>query len=1047
MADYNLGTARGKIVIDSSGAVVGMQKASGAASGAKKSLSETSSSFMGAGKSFALAGGAIVGAFGFAIKTAGDFEKRISAIAAVSGATGPEIDSLRKKALQLGADTAFSASESASAMEELVKAGVSVPDVLNGAADATVALAAAGEIALPEAASIAANAMNQFSLSAKEMPHIADLIAGAANASSIDVSDFGMSLSQVGAVAKLAGLSFDDTALAITAMGNAGIKGSDAGTSLKSMLAHLQPQSKRATDAMRELGVITEDGTNKFFDQTGKLKSLAEMSQILQDGTKGMTNQQKLANLQIAFGTDGIRAATIVAGEGADGFNKLADQMGKISAADVAAKRMDNLSGSVEQFTGSVETVLIQVGEIFQPVLRGIIDFATGIVNSFSNINPTVLKFIVIIVGVVGALLLAFGAFLIVAGGVMKLFATFQALQALLAANPIVLIIGAIIALIAILAIAYLKVKVFRDIINGMVSGIVDLFRPLAEIVVPFFQNLVKQVQNLFNMFKSGQGSSQGFAEILDNIFGNTGKLIPIFRGLYDAVAKVFNWIKGTAVPIISRFVERIGGVKTVLKIIGIAIAAVVAPFLTLGAALVYAYKNFEGFRNVVNSVARVVGGVLKSVFGWLASVLPTVGKAIVAVAKFFVYLAKEIVERLQSAFKWIQKNVFPVLSAFASLVAAVVGLIISIWKKLWPVFEFVGKMLLAVLVPIFKIAFGIIRTAITVFVNIVQAIWSAFGSKLWNIIKIAWDLIRGVVEGALRIIKGIINLVTGIIHGDWSQIWNSIKDIFSGVWRIIQSVLKAAIGVIGNVISGALALIKAIWSGAWNTVKSVLSAVWNGIKSAVSTSINAVIGFVRALPGRAVGALGAIASTLYNKGKDLINGLWNGAKNIWGSVTGWLGGLPGKVLSGVGNLANCLYDIGKKIINGLWNGMKNAFGAVGGWLGGLGGKITNLKGPPSYDKVMLVQNGKLIMQSLLDGMKSMEPLLESQLGGLSANMAAMTPSSYPSAGGGSPVYVALHFDGNFGPGSEGQIRSMLSDSSVLRAITDAAKAGVGAAR
>jgi TP901 family phage tail tape measure protein len=167
------------------------------------------------------------------------------------------MDQLRNKALQLGKDTSFSASEAASAIEELVKQGISVPDVMNGAADATVALAEAGELELPRAAEIASNAMNQFKLSAQDLPHVADLLAGAANASSASVGDLGSALEYVGPVAHSMGLSIDDTTGALAILANNGIKGTEAGTQLRGMLLGLTPTTNKQSEAFKKLGLIT----------------------------------------------------------------------------------------------------------------------------------------------------------------------------------------------------------------------------------------------------------------------------------------------------------------------------------------------------------------------------------------------------------------------------------------------------------------------------------------------------------------------------------------------------------------------------------------------------------------------------------------------------------------------------------------------------------------------------------------------------------------------------------------------------------------------
>lgn len=317
----------------------------------------------------------------YAAKEASGFEKTMSGVKAVSGASAEEMKTLSDLALKLGADTSFSATEAGKGIEELVKAGVSVADVMGGAAKASLDLAAAGEISVAEAATIAANAMNQFGLKGKDVPHVADLIAGAANASAIDVHQFGYSLQAAGAVASTVGFSFDDLAQAIAVMGKNGIVGSDAGTSLKTMMLNLQPSSKGARKVMEELGIVTADGANAFFDAAGKVKSMAEVSGILQKATAGLTQQQKLAKLEIIFGSDAIRAATILAKEGAEGFAEMAESMGKVTAASVAEERLNNVRGSLEKLTGSLSTAAITVGTKFLPGIKDMIDGATNLVN------------------------------------------------------------------------------------------------------------------------------------------------------------------------------------------------------------------------------------------------------------------------------------------------------------------------------------------------------------------------------------------------------------------------------------------------------------------------------------------------------------------------------------------------------------------------------------------------------------------------------------------------------------------------------------------
>lgn len=357
---------------------------------AEAGLSSLGSKVSSAGSALAgLAAGAVVAgvaglAAGFAgaVAAAGNFEQAMSAIKAVSGSTGAEMEQLSKLALDLGKQTSFSATEAAAGIEELVKAGVSIQDVLGGGAAAALNLAAAGGLSVAESATIASNAMNVFNLTGADVGHVADTIAGAANASAIDVHDFGFSLSAVGAVAAGIGVSFDSLATAIAAMGNSGIKGSDAGTSLKAMLNNLSPSTKSATKEMRALGIITADGANQFFDATGKAKSMSEIAGVLAEATKNLTAEQKINALQTLFGTDGQRAALVLAKEGAAGMDALAASIGKVTAADVAATRLDNLKGSLEQLKGSLETAAIGLGTIFLPAIRSMVDGLTAGVNA-----------------------------------------------------------------------------------------------------------------------------------------------------------------------------------------------------------------------------------------------------------------------------------------------------------------------------------------------------------------------------------------------------------------------------------------------------------------------------------------------------------------------------------------------------------------------------------------------------------------------------------------------------------------------------------------
>lgn len=394
----DLGSVKGKIIIDSSEAEKGIDKADKAVDQFKKKQQAASAQLADAGKTAAVVyGTAVVGGFALAVNAAKNFEQSLANVAAAGGKqAADQMEAIRKKALQLGADTSFSAVEAADAMEVLIKAGLSVSDVLNGAADAAVNLAAAEGITIPEAAEIAAVAMTAFNLEAKQMPAIANEISQAASATKMNVKEFGMAMNQAGAVSKLVGLSFDDMTLAITAMGKAGIVGSDAGTSLKTMLMNLNPATKAQRELMRDLGLLTKDGANAFFDASGKAKSLTDIAGVLNTALKGMTQQQKLATLETLFGSDAIRAAAIISEQGAQGMKNLSAEMNsQLTVAEKAKVKQDTLAGSIEKMKGSIETAGILLGTAFIPVLRDVAGAIEKAADWFSKLDPEAQKMIV----------------------------------------------------------------------------------------------------------------------------------------------------------------------------------------------------------------------------------------------------------------------------------------------------------------------------------------------------------------------------------------------------------------------------------------------------------------------------------------------------------------------------------------------------------------------------------------------------------------------------------------------------------------------------
>lgn len=513
MADYDLGTARGRIEIDASGAEEGVDRSSRAIKGFQGGLDSAANSMVRVGGVMTGVGVAAVAGFGLAVNAAANFEQRMSAISAVTGATGEDLEKLRQLALKLGADTKFSAGEAALALEELGKAGIPLPDILSGAAKAVTDLAAAGEVALPRAAEITANAMNAFGIAGSDAARIADVFAAAANTSAADVEELGQSLQQVSAVAKIVGLSFEDTITALSMFADVGLKGSDAGTSLKTALLNLQPTTDKQKALFDQLGITTDGLNNKFFDQQGRLRSLAEVQKVLQDATAGMTQQQKLATLEQIGGTDAIRALSILTETSAERLGQYTEALqSNGQAGRTAAARMDNLKGSMEQLKGSVETAFIRIGQLGQGPVRQVVDFLNDLVGKFLDLSPAMQQNILIAIGLTAGLVGLMGTVILVGGFVIKFVKTMQdlraafkiikelqmfskamtALNASFLTNPVFLVIAGLVLLGAALYLAYQRSEGFRKLVDSIWQGLQRLWDTIlgaGMAVVNFFQN------------------------------------------------------------------------------------------------------------------------------------------------------------------------------------------------------------------------------------------------------------------------------------------------------------------------------------------------------------------------------------------------------------------------------------------------------------------------------------------------------------------------------------------------------------------------------
>ena len=309
---------------------------------------------------------AVAGGVAASVKVAADFDASLDSLASSTGATVDQVKAIREEALGIGKDTSLSASEAVNAMSELAKAGMSTEKIVGGAARSVVQLAEATGSDVSNMAILVSNSMNTFQKDMLSASEVANIVAKSVNASAIGTNDYAMSLSAVGPIAQLAGLTTQDFATAIGIMGNNALKGSDAGTSLKTMLTSLAAPTDGARKLMNQLGL-------SLYTSSGAVKPFRDVIGELQRGLKGATDEQTAFTLKTLFGADAIRVGSILLKEGVEGWDAFGAAMG--AAPDIAEQarvRLDNLKGTIDQFQGSLETAGIVVGSKFLPGLEQI---------------------------------------------------------------------------------------------------------------------------------------------------------------------------------------------------------------------------------------------------------------------------------------------------------------------------------------------------------------------------------------------------------------------------------------------------------------------------------------------------------------------------------------------------------------------------------------------------------------------------------------------------------------------------------------------------
>jgi TP901 family phage tail tape measure protein len=390
--------------------VDGMHKAAKAtretASEAQK-LAQMQEAFTLLGRTTLTAGGVMAAGLAVVVAKFAEFDKAMSDVKAATSESAENMDLLRAAALEAGATTVYSATESAHAIEELGKAGLTTSDILSGGLAGSLDLAAAGGIAVADAAGIAATTLQQFELSGDKASHVADLLAAGANKAMGDVSDLSQALNQSGLIANQFGLSVEETVGSLAAFASAGLLGSDAGTSFRTMLLRLGNPTKESSDLMKSLGISA-------YDAGGNFVGMASLAGQLQTAMSDLSQETRDSALATIFGSDAIRAANVLYKEGAEGIAQWTENVDDAGfASETAATKLDNLKGDWEALSGAVDTAMISMGEAANGPLRYIVQSITELVDKFNEMPEGGQQAVFWITAAGAAALTAYGSYLL----------------------------------------------------------------------------------------------------------------------------------------------------------------------------------------------------------------------------------------------------------------------------------------------------------------------------------------------------------------------------------------------------------------------------------------------------------------------------------------------------------------------------------------------------------------------------------------------------------------------------------------------------------
>ena len=881
----------------------------------------------------------IAGVATAAVKTAADFEAAMSEVGAISGASGEDMAKLTAKAKEMGATTAFSASESAEAMKYMAMAGWKTADMTEGIAGIMNLAAASGED-LATTSDIVTDGLTAFGMAAKESGRFADVMAATSSNANTNVALMGETFKYCASTAGAMGYSIEDISVAIGIMGNAGIKGSMAGTTLKNTMANLAKPTDAQAAVMKKLGI-------SLTDSSGNMKSFAEVMDNLRSSFSGLSETEKAAAATTLAGKESMAGLLTIVNASTEDFDKLTAAINGSSgsAEEMAAKMLDNLNGQLTLLKSAVEGIAITIGNKLMPYVKTAVSWVQKAADYINNLNDAQLDNIIKWAGIaaaIGPAIMVFGKIVTAVGTAQRIFGTitktianFGGIMGVIT-SPAGIVIG---VLAAIALAAFLIIKNW-DKVKGFLQGVGSWFKNAFEKAGFSVEGFKRKFTSIGNTIGSIAGKIGGFCKAVAGIFKKE------FAGDIKAGAAEAGGILET---LVGGTVAAFDGIVTAVDK-GLQVFDALLSFFT-GAFAGNWDNAAQGFRNSLKNIfpPDIAEGLTKA----FDTALPAIKAAVSGIKAMFgglVQDVKKIFGGITTVFKGIGtmlKGIFSgdaetALKGFQTAAGGIVDTIGNIFKaKINAIKNFVVGAFSTFLPE------SVVKKIAGVFDAVASAWDIAIGAAKGYISGFV-QAIKPLIENIKTIFKGVAQFVKGVFTGDWKGALNGLKTIASGALSGLVNIIKAPFKLIANTVKGAVNSFKNL-----NIVKSIFTALGNAIKNVLTKcgvdmkKFSATINNIKTRVGSIINGLKTIFSTVFNAIGKVVKALATVIANIFGKKVSSTCSAAGAVITAFKAVASAAFNFIagaiKKAMNIIVPVVKVAFGAIKGAISAAVNTITSI--------------------------------------------------------------------------------------------------------